>query len=94
MELYFNYPGVLIWTFGRIFKPKFALLRWVQGGKGARDNGRGKEKKTTALSLSLSLSLSRFLAIRNTSLSRVTLVMKTTGVGQVTSVSFTGKWQE
>ena len=84
MELYFNYPGVLIWTFGRIFKPKFALLRWVRGGKGARDNGRGKEKKMTALSL----------AIRNTSLSRVTLVMKTTGVGQVTSVSFTGKWQE
>ena len=91
MELYFNYPGVLIWTFGRIFKPKFALLRWVRGGKGARDNGRGKEKKNDG---TLSLSLSRFLAIRNTSLSRVTLVMKTTGVGQVTSVSFTGKWQE
>ena len=63
MQLYFNYPGVLIWTFGRIF------------GKGARDNGRGKEKKNDG-------TLSRSLAIRNTSLSRVTLVMKTTGVGQ------------
>ena len=59
MQLYFNYPGVLIWTIGRIFKPKFALVKWVRGGKGARDNGRGKEKKNDG-TLSLSLSLSRY----------------------------------